>query len=68
MSFTDSKIVTISKDDPVSKYGKTFQIANIYLTDSFYDREESIVPEHYCLLYTSPSPRDATLSRMPSSA
>ena len=22
--------------------------------------------EHYCLLYTSPSPRDATLSRMPS--
>ena len=23
---------------------------------------------HYCLLYTSPSPRDATLSRMPSSA
>ena len=25
-------------------------------------------PEEYCLLYTSPSPRDATLSRMPSSA
>ena len=25
-------------------------------------------PEHICLLYTSPSPRDATLSRMPSSA
>ena len=24
--------------------------------------------EHICLLYTSPSPRDATLSRMPSSA
>ena len=23
---------------------------------------------NYCLLYTSPSPRDATLSRMPSSA
>ena len=23
---------------------------------------------HLCLLYTSPSPRDATLSRMPSSA
>ena len=23
---------------------------------------------HTCLLYTSPSPRDATLSRMPSSA
>ena len=25
-------------------------------------------PHHFCLLYTSPSPRDATLSRMPSSA
>ena len=24
--------------------------------------------EYFCLLYTSPSPRDATLSRMPSSA
>ena len=24
--------------------------------------------KHVCLLYTSPSPRDATLSRMPSSA
>ena len=30
-------------------------------------REESVVPAT-CLLYTSPSPRDATLSRMPSSA
>ena len=27
-----------------------------------------IMPESACLLYTSPSPRDATLSRMPSSA
>ena len=26
------------------------------------------VTKKYCLLYTSPSPRDATLSRMPSSA
>ena len=26
------------------------------------------VVAHVCLLYTSPSPRDATLSRMPSSA
>ena len=28
----------------------------------------SYVMEYTCLLYTSPSPRDATLSRMPSSA
>ena len=26
------------------------------------------LPSYLCLLYTSPSPRDATLSRMPSSA
>ena len=34
------------------------------------NREEvySILQNNYCLLYTSPSPRDATLSRMPSSA
>ena len=33
-------------------------------------REFKIVPKQFirCLLYTSPSPRDATLSRMPSSA
>ena len=27
-----------------------------------------LYPDKPCLLYTSPSPRDATLSRMPSSA
>ena len=30
--------------------------------------EGSLLNEGTCLLYTSPSPRDATLSRMPSSA
>ena len=29
---------------------------------------ESVTEEHTCLLYTSPSPRDRTRSRMPSSA
>ena len=36
-----------------------------------WERKESldiITGDNYCLLYTSPSPRDATLSRMPSSA
>ena len=31
------------------------------------DQDDSM-PSKACLLYTSPSPRDATLSRMPSSA
>ena len=30
--------------------------------------DEQFIQIHNCLLYTSPSPRDATLSRMPSSA
>ena len=33
------------------------------LTRSYKSEQEGV-----CLLYTSPSPRDATLSRMPSSA
>ena len=33
----------------------------------YYDAEHAKESEA-CLLYTSPSPRDATLSRMPSSA
>ena len=32
------------------------------------DSHRDVVLTHRCLLYTSPSPRDATLSRMPSSA
>ena len=36
---------------------------------SFINNVRPLYPERYvCLLYTSPSPRDATLSRMPSSA
>ena len=53
---------------------------NKFKTDN-YEKQEQEVPgiqakmspqpdcgEDSCLLYTSPSPRDATLSRMPSSA
>ena len=33
-----------------------------------YNTTEDMAQIYNCLLYTSPSPRDATLSRMPSSA
>ena len=36
--------------------------------DSVVTEEPSVAISYTCLLYTSPSPRDATLSRMPSSA
>ena len=46
--------------------------ANIYQCDSSEVSEVenlfNILDTQICLLYTSPSPRDATLSRMPSSA
>ena len=48
--------IAFNKVDPVRyKAQKTFA-------------ETSISPDHSCLLYTSPSPRDGLLSRMPSSA
>ena len=38
------------------------------LVNTTNERECLVELEFTCLLYTSPSPRDATLSRMPSSA
>ena len=46
-------------------------ISNIDEYDEYdeYDNMTKSFYEHYsCLLYTSPSPRDGLLSRMPSSA
>ena len=65
----------------VTGSGKTFTIANVIsqlqrptlvmapnktLAAQLYGEFKRFFPN--CLLYTSPSPRDATLSRMPSSA
>ena len=49
---------------------KTTNNGQIKLTDSLYYRVTGLPTQLFgvCLLYTSPSPRDATLSRMPSSA
>ena len=47
------------------------KISNFLLTGSFDSLLKKANSDHWyntCLLYTSPSPRDATLSRMPSSA
>ena len=46
-------------------YSATIIALNGMFTFSYY-RVVNII--YLCLLYTSPSPRDATLSRMPSSA
>ena len=43
----------------------SFDISERLVGGTAYDKEGDSIS---CLLYTSPSPRDATLSRMPSSA
>ena len=51
----------------------TADIKPIEINDGYAKRYDGIAnlntkKDNGCLLYTSPSPRDATLSRMPSSA
>ena len=56
------------------KAGKHLKTKNmkfdIMFTSDLLRAQETgrLILENICLLYTSPSPRDATLSRMPSSA
>ena len=49
------------------QHGKINSVSFVHLGKLLFD-ELNDVPIVDCLLYTSPSPRDATLSRMPSSA
>ena len=44
-----------------------FKKGKAYISVDFHQMAD-FDPYIFCLLYTSPSPRDATLSRMPSSA
>ena len=57
---------------PVQLYGQSAWNELVDLFDEWreFERPEFIdgVPDYTCLLYTSPSPRDGLLSRMPSSA
>ena len=64
--FSQNGIVSTLHD---FKTKSTEQIEKELLDFSKERKMELILPCLYsCLLYTSPSPRDATLSRMPSSA
>ena len=59
------KVTTISRMPVLN--GEKHNKLNEVIIDSF-DRLGETFESWNCLLYTSPSPRDATLSRMPSSA
>ena len=45
-----------------------YKLNSIGAEDEIWSKVDSTEGNNICLLYTSPSPRDATLSRMPSSA
>ena len=59
-------------EDPMRRYiaasvplsnGEQLRIVNVYVPNG-----QALDSDKFCLLYTSPSPRDWTISRMPSSA
>ena len=52
----------------VKKFPKKTDERKENYIDSLSPREIVSELDRYCLLYTSPSPRDTLLSRMPSSA
>ena len=65
-------VITVSDKNDVIKYKDYLDISDIILFDSKgYHKSESFdhsLLDEVCLLYTSPSPRDNRVSRMPSSA
>ena len=63
-----AKIYDIDDEDIQKEYVSAFNDV-VYSYDQLKnDYELTGFNDNSCLLYTSPSPRDATLSRMPSSA
>ena len=66
---TDYHIANVEKK--VRNVVNPHSMANLFKSispDIFKDKTFMDIGCNACLLYTSPSPRDATLSRMPSSA
>ena len=48
--------------------GMACATCHVYVKEDWFNKLPKKEDGEDCLLYTSPSPRDATLSRMPSSA
>ena len=51
-----------------TEFGKTTKRFNPDLDGKQFNRTQDLKSKYSCLLYTSPSPRDGRISRMPSSA
>ena len=64
-------ITILNEDDHIVVINKPPELLSVpgkIITDSIWSRMRHRYPDATCLLYTSPSPRDRTRSRMPSSA
>ena len=48
--------------------GGGVSLSEDYLAETLFNKKKTLATAYICLLYTSPSPRDRTRSRMPSSA
>ena len=59
VAIANGKIIARGKAITANNVGRVVDAEGLWLMPGLFD---------ICLLYTSPSPRDATLSRMPSSA
>ena len=68
--YTDVKdaVNIFGKDELLFTPGEGFRYSTYGFTLLSAAIQEVSQQPFFCLLYTSPSPRDATLSRMPSSA
>ena len=70
--FSVNKLKADAIDDNIMKGLELLYNVNFDEAKSYFDKSISIDPTdprgYLCLLYTSPSPRDRTRSRMPSSA
>ena len=67
LSFIIISLFTISCDDWLDVKPKT-QVESSELLKDEAGYKDALWGVYTCLLYTSPSPRDRSLSRMPSSA
>ena len=74
--FSNSLVITTSQNAGKVKRVRNNGQATIYITNQSgskklsesIDLKASLIEDVDCLLYTSPSPRDQVVSRMPSSA
>ena len=63
----DKILYLFEEEDDATRYAMQLEDEHDYPEMHIIEVEDDIMLKT-CLLYTSPSPRDATLSRMPSSA